>query len=414
MFPFRLPQSEFGLNVLRLMTGTTIAKAISIAVIPILTRLYSPSDFGLFGFYASAVAVCAVLATGRYELAVVQARAPGDAEHLVVGSALLAAAFSGVLLIVILVAQQPLVSALGAPEIGPWLYLLPLGVFLVAIYQTFSYWLNRNKEYRRMGGNRALQAGLAAGGNLAFGVLGFGVAGLILAQIIAQILTMLLLFRRFWARRPEIRRDRTLSVYRRYLNYPKYDLAAGSMNVSAQQAPNLLLPPLFGASLAGQYYLVQRVFMLPIALFSSSVGSVFRQAATEQYHATGSFRKIFWSVFGKLVIVAVPPTIIFMIFAEELFAFVFGPDWVLAGEYARILAPMFMLKFIISPLTSAFYIRNKLHLNTIGQFAYLVIMVGSVVAGYLAGEIVLTLYLISILSSVLYLCYFAVSMRLAA
>ena len=42
------PKSEFSRNVLTLMTGTTIAQAIPIAISPILTRIYTPEDFGLF------------------------------------------------------------------------------------------------------------------------------------------------------------------------------------------------------------------------------------------------------------------------------------------------------------------------------------------------------------------------------
>ena len=41
-------KSEFTKNVLTLMTGTTIAQAIPIAISPILTRLYSPEDFWIF------------------------------------------------------------------------------------------------------------------------------------------------------------------------------------------------------------------------------------------------------------------------------------------------------------------------------------------------------------------------------
>ena len=43
-----IPQSAYARNVITLMTGTSIAQAIPIAVSPILTRIYSPEQFGLF------------------------------------------------------------------------------------------------------------------------------------------------------------------------------------------------------------------------------------------------------------------------------------------------------------------------------------------------------------------------------
>jgi len=42
-----IPKGEFSKNVLTLMTGTTIAQAIPVAISPILTRLYTPEDFGV-------------------------------------------------------------------------------------------------------------------------------------------------------------------------------------------------------------------------------------------------------------------------------------------------------------------------------------------------------------------------------
>lgn len=407
-------RSEFGRNVLALMSGTIIAKAISIGVIPILTRIYAPSDFGLFAFYSSAVAVLAVFSTGRYELAVVQARNSRDADRLVVCAVGLAAIFSLLLLGVIALSSARLVAWIGQPGIAPWLYLLPLSVFLTAAYQGLSYWLNRNKQYRRMGQNRVLQAGITAGANLGFGAMRFGAAGLILGQVLGLAITTLLLALRFFPLMPRTKKTHALALLRRYRAYPKYDLPASSMNVMAQQAPNLLLTPLFGSLSAGHYFLIQRLFMLPVTLLSSSMGSVFRQSATEQYRKTGSFRPIFWSVFRRLSAIVILPTLVFMFVAEDLFGFVFGPEWAVAGEYARILAPMFMLKFIVSPLTYTLYIRDKLYINTAGQFMYLVFMLVAVFVGHWSGDFLLTIYLISALSSLIYAFYFAVSMRLAA
>ena len=64
------PKSEFTRNVLTLMTGTTIAQAIPIVISPILTRIYTPEDFGLFALFIAITSVFGSIATGRYELAI--------------------------------------------------------------------------------------------------------------------------------------------------------------------------------------------------------------------------------------------------------------------------------------------------------------------------------------------------------
>jgi len=63
------PKSEFSRNVLTPMTGTTITQAIPIAISPILTRIYTPEDFGVLALFVAITAIFGGIANGRYELA---------------------------------------------------------------------------------------------------------------------------------------------------------------------------------------------------------------------------------------------------------------------------------------------------------------------------------------------------------
>ena len=77
-----IPKSDFSRNVLTLMTGTSIAQAIPIAISPILTRIYTPDDFGIFALYMSIASIIAVIATGRYELAMMLPKKDSDAINI--------------------------------------------------------------------------------------------------------------------------------------------------------------------------------------------------------------------------------------------------------------------------------------------------------------------------------------------
>jgi O-antigen/teichoic acid export membrane protein len=46
-----------------------LGQAITVLVSPILTRLYTPEDFGVFGVYASILGIVTVVASLRYEYA---------------------------------------------------------------------------------------------------------------------------------------------------------------------------------------------------------------------------------------------------------------------------------------------------------------------------------------------------------
>ena len=62
---------KFAKNVLTLLTGSTIAQAIPIAVSPILTRLYTPEDFGILALFLAIVSFIAIVFTGQYESAII-------------------------------------------------------------------------------------------------------------------------------------------------------------------------------------------------------------------------------------------------------------------------------------------------------------------------------------------------------
>ena len=100
------PKSEFTRNVLTLMTGTAIAQAIPIIVSPILTRLYSPEDFGRLALFISIVSIMSVLATGKYELAIILPKKNSTAYQLVSLSVMLSLVVSVLYILFLIVSRM--------------------------------------------------------------------------------------------------------------------------------------------------------------------------------------------------------------------------------------------------------------------------------------------------------------------
>ena len=63
--------SEFGQKVITLMTGASLSQLVLFLVVPILTRLYTVSDMGEFALILSFSSIFSVIATGRYEQAII-------------------------------------------------------------------------------------------------------------------------------------------------------------------------------------------------------------------------------------------------------------------------------------------------------------------------------------------------------
>jgi hypothetical protein len=64
------PVGQFRRSVAVLASGTAISQAIPIAAMPVLTRLYTPEEFGTVVLYLALASLLGVVATARYELAI--------------------------------------------------------------------------------------------------------------------------------------------------------------------------------------------------------------------------------------------------------------------------------------------------------------------------------------------------------
>jgi len=122
-------KGNFVKNILTLMTGTTIAQAIPIAFTPILTRLYTPKDFGVLGLFVAITSILSVIANGRYELAIMLPEKDIDAINIVALGAIISTALSVVILIIVLLFHNVIAKKLGNSSIEPWLYFIPITVF---------------------------------------------------------------------------------------------------------------------------------------------------------------------------------------------------------------------------------------------------------------------------------------------
>ena len=165
------------------MTGTTIAQAIPIAISPILTRIYTPEDFGIFALYISFSSIFSIIATGRYELAIMLPKKDSDAINIVVISFFMSFIISFIAFLLIVFFNQPIASFLGNKEISSWLYLIPVSVLLTGMYQSFNYWNNRHKRYKQLAFSKVVQSGTSATSNLGMGFNDFGSSGLIFSFV---------------------------------------------------------------------------------------------------------------------------------------------------------------------------------------------------------------------------------------
>lgn len=346
------------------MTGTTIAQAIPIAISPILTRIYTPQDFGIFALYMSIASILSAIATGRYELAIMHPKKDEDAISIVFLSVIIASCISFLSLCIVFFLNSEITSILGNPEISLWLYFLPLTVLLTGIYQSLNYWNNRKKHYKRLATSRVIQNSSAVTTQLTTGFYGTVGGGLIIGHSaglgIATSILGILIYNEDRVIILKIRKLKVLALAKKYIDHPKFLTLSHGISSVYMQIPVFFIGRFFDLSILGFYTLANRLISLPGTLMANSIGDVFRQRAAEDYNKTGKFDKVLLKTFFSTLKVSIIPFSILYFTINDVFSFVYGSTWGQAGKYAQILIIGAFFSFIITPIDKAALITNKL------------------------------------------------------
>jgi O-antigen/teichoic acid export membrane protein len=211
----------------------------------------------------------------------------------------------------------------------------------------------------------------------------------------------------------QIKPENMKAQFRRYKNFPKYSLPADLVNVVTNQIPVFTLNRFFSSSILGNYSLMERVLGVPVSLVGRAVLDVFKQRASNDYSTKGNCVEIFNKTFKTLVYASIIPTIVLFVFAPHLFKFIFGNDWELAGEFARIMAVLFFFRFTASPLGYMFYIAEKQHYDMIWQIVLFLTSLGSFSLGVFYNDVKIGIWCYAISYSIMYIIYIWLSYNLA-
>lgn len=375
VFKRLLPKSENARNILTLMMGTSVAQALPIAISPILTRLYTPEDFGVLAIFVSITAIFGVIANGRYELAVMLPDRDEDALSVVVLGVLIALFLSLFLLILVILFNGDIAMILGNKEIGVWLYFVPVTVFFMGFFNALSYYSNRKRDYKSIARATVDKSFVLAGIQLLLGWIKLGGGGLILGQVASSVFSNARLIRPLCkeVHGLKVSKEAIVSVAKRYKNFPLYSMWAALASSLSVNLTNILVSQFFSLSVLGHYAFCQRVFGVPMSLVGTSISRVFYQKATQERRDFGHAKESFDGALKKLFLIGAPFFVLLFFVVEDVFGFVFGASWVVAGHYAKIMTPLFFFRFVGAALSVTNSVFEKQRVSLLWQIGLLFI-----------------------------------------
>jgi len=363
-------KTSFAGDVLKLVSGTTIAQFLSILTAPVLARLYAPDAFGTAAVFTSIVALVGVVACLRYDLAIVLPEQDQDATNLLAVSLSAALIITGLTAGILLFKQEIVIQLLNAPELAPYMWLIPLTVLVNGAFFAFNYWNSRTKHFWRLSVAKISQAVMTTGTKLGFGISGQADAsGLISGIVLGNVVTTIILSGQIWREdrllfRKNISLSRMKQVVCRYKKFPLINLWSIFLNNASWQLPTLLLSAYFSPVVVGYYSQGYKLVHLPVTLIGSSIASVFFQRAAEA-RAKGNLIPFVDNTFRRLVLMSLFPMILLSIIGQDLFVVFLGATWAEAGIYTQILSPWMFFLFISSPLSTLYSVLEKQELGLI-------------------------------------------------
>ena len=392
------------------MTGTAVAQAIPVAISPILTRIYTPEDFGVFALFLAISSILATIVNGRYELAIMLPKKDEDAINIFALGFIITCFITILLFFVVFVFNDYLTKLIGNKEISFWLYFIPLAVFFSGLYNVLNYFNNRKKRYKDLRNSTILKSIVLAIVQLGVGFLKAGASGLISGSLLSNMFANMKLARNILKDKiliSKIQKVKIVALAKKYKDFPKFSMLAGLLNSSSTNLNNIMIPTFYGLTTLGFYSLVERVLGMPSSLISSSIGQVFFQQASDEKKKTGSAYKIFKQTTLRLIFLGIPIFGILYFIVEDIFVVVFGEEWRIAGSYANILIPLFFVKFVVSPLTvmNQINFKNKLGMNW--QFGLLIIYISILFISYdFSNNFELFLKNLTIIVSIYYIFFY--------
>jgi len=390
--------SQFIKNTLTLSSGTFFSQVVLFILTPILSRIYHPETFGLLAIYLTIIAIFWNISSGKYELAIVLPKSSKEAINLLALSFILNIFFFIFSSILIIIATSYI-----SIELNPILILVPFGIFLESMIYSINQFNIRNNKYNFIAYIKILRSLYICLIQMILYYLGIINLGLIWGVVIAGSLILLLLFFDFRSVfldfKKSISMDSLTRTAIKYIRFPKFQSISSLLNAVSQSIPILLITPLFGTLIVGYYSMAQRFLKLPITLISDSIRQVFYKHGADLLNKDQDILPLYKKTTLSLFSISTPCVIISWFILPDLFGFLLGEHWIIAGEYSQIIIFWLYLAFINPPSVASIQLLGLQDKFFYYELLLLLARVFSILIGYkYYGDVLISLKLFTLVS----------------
>ncbi|HAY0676958.1 TPA: oligosaccharide flippase family protein [Staphylococcus aureus] len=381
-----------------MILSSGIAQVILIITTPIITRLYSPAEFGEFTIFSNIAMILIPIINARYDLLIVNAKNDRSANILSQISFLIS------LLILLILIPIFAISAWLYPNFKLDFIFIIIMLFLVSLTNIFTNYLNKERKYKVLSLINVFRAGSMALLQIIFGLLSLGSLGLIIGFSLSYITGITLGYKTFKKHFNIVRnKEETKALFLENKNQLVYSTPSILLNSLSFSVVVFFIGILYTNTEVGIYGMAIRVLGIPVRIISLGLSKIFMQQANDYYIERGNFRNLLLKFSSTLVIVSIILYVPLYLFSEELVNILLGHSWVDAITVIKIVIPLFVIRLIVSTVSLSVIVLQKQQLELILQALFLI---GTTVTFVISKMLNLTfLNFVSINTAVLIVSY---------
>jgi O-antigen/teichoic acid export membrane protein len=403
-------------NVMVLTSGTVLSQVLPIVFFPILSRLYSPYEYGILGIFMSISMLLVVFSSLQLNLAILIPKEDIDAVNILKTGLFLCIVASAFCLLLIVFFANSICSFLNIPDLKPWLYLLPITIFFSGGSVQLTGYLNRIGRFKEIAFSRILVSVFTVFFSLLFGFKHIGAGGLVISYAIGSLVGFAILCHKYLSAGDLklITLVQVKTVIGQHKNFPIYTLPTELLSTLSQQLPSYFFSIYSGAQSVGLFSRGRQLLGLPASYLTGAISEVYRQKASQYFqHDRQALKKLFIKTTLHLIVVSIVPFSLLLAYSPDIYAFMFGEQWREAGVYSQCLVIMYFVKFVVTPPSYVFYFYGKQKLDFVIQVLIILATSVSLVIGLLVfSNVILALILFSCSYSLLFSFYGIYSFKL--
>lgn len=360
----KLKDNIFFQNIAVVAGGNATAKLIGILAAPIITRLYTPGDYGVFSIFMSVVGIVGSLATLRYAVTIPIARYEKLADNVLKLCFLITGTLSLIWFFGILLIDNLIIELFSAQQLQPYLWLMPIVFLGKGVYEALNNWAIRNKNFKLITRTKISQSVSSSGIKISLGILNVAPLGLFLGHIAQEAAGITSLFSKLIKVRPnffsQFSWKQICYAAKRFRKFPLVQSWSQLLLAFGAQLPVLMIGSFYGIEVVGVFGLAQNMINMPMDLIGQSVAQVY-YAEISKYGRNNPDKiyKLSLSIIKKLFFIGLIPVSVLITLGPWLFELVFGAEWIEAGVYARFLSFLILTRFISSPIANIFNVYEK-------------------------------------------------------